>query len=428
MTLALVPLLNAPLAAGTKGLPLVKPGFAAADIGAQNWRLFTDLPMPVAVIKASAVNGNIRAMQRYLAAAGAHIAPHGKTTMCPQLFERQLDEGAWGITVATVSQAALCRQVGVPRILIANELGGAVEAAMLAELCAGADAPEIYVLVDSPAAVRLLDRAFARLDGSPARLLLEMGMEGGRTGVRSIEDGVAVGRLAASLDHVVLAGVEAYEGLIVTGDSEADARAVRAYLTDFLALTDRLREENLFADPGNVLITAGGSAYYDLVALLLAAGHDEASTVVLRSGCYVTHDVGFYAGHGDAAARRALLGPPPAFANALEVWTRVQSVPEPGLAILSAGKRDLSHDIDLPRPLLCHTANGVGPITGWAVEKLSDQHAFFRAATPETATPLAVGDLVALGISHPCTTFDKWPLILEVDDDYRVVGGLRTFF
>ena len=428
MPLDLAPLLRAPLPPGTKGLPLTQPGFAAADIAAQDWRLFTDLPMPVAVIKRSAADGNIRAMQRYLAAAGARIAPHGKTTMCPQLFERQLDEGAWGITVANVTQAALCRQIGVPRILIANELGGAAEAAMLAEFCAGAGAPEIYSLVDSAATVDLLDDAFARAGGAPARVLLEMGMAGGRTGVRSIADGVAVARLVAARDHVTLAGAEAYEGLIVTGDSAADARAVRAFLADFVALTERLRAEGLFADAGDVLITAGGSAYYDLVALLLAAGRDAVSTVVLRSGCYVTHDVGFYAGHGDAIAERALLGPPPAFTNALEVWTRVQSVPEPGLAILSAGKRDLSYDIDLPRPLACHTADGLGAIAGWAVEKLSDQHAFFRATAPGTATPLAVGDLVALGISHPCTTFDKWSLLLEVDDDYRVIGGLRTFF
>lgn len=428
MPLDLAPFLHAPLPPGTKGLPLTKPGFAAADIAAQQWRLFHDLPMPVAVIKRSAVDGNIRAMQRYLAAAGAQIAPHGKTTMCPQLFERQLDEGAWGITVANVTQAILCRQAGVRRILIANELGGAAEAAMLAELCSGAGAPEIYTLVDSAETVDLLDRAFTQPGGAPARVLLEMGMAGGRTGVRSIEDGLAVARLIAARDHVVLVGAEAYEGLIITGDSAADARAVRAYLADFVALTERLRAEALFVDAGNVLITAGGSAYYDLVALLLAAGRDAMSTIVLRSGCYVTHDVGFYAGHGNAIAERAVLGPPPAFTNALEVWTRVQSLPEPGLAILSAGKRDLSHDIDLPRPLACHTADGLGAITGWSVEKLSDQHAFLRASAAAAATSLAVGDLVALGISHPCTTFDKWPLLLEVDDDYRVIGGLRTFF
>ena len=113
----------------------------------------------------------------------------------------------------------------------------------------------------------------------------------------------------------------------------------------------------------------------------------------------------------------------------MEVWAYVQSVPEPGLAVLSAGKRDISHDIDLPvvekwfRPGLTERPE---PLLGeTAITALHDQHACLRFSGK---TDLAVGDMIALGISHPCTTFDKWQLLWLVDDEYNVTGGIRTFF
>ena len=62
---------------------------------------------------------------------------------------------------------------------------------------------------------------------------------------------------------------------------------------------------------------------------------------------------------------------------------------------------------------------------GHSITRLNDQHAFLRCPA---GSPLAVGDLVGLGISHPCTTFDKWSLISVVNDTYDVVGAIRTFF
>ena len=114
---------------------------------------------------------------------------------------------------------------------------------------------------------------------------------------------------------------------------------------------------------------------------------------------------------------------------ALQVWAVVQSLPEPGRAICAFGKRDVSFDIDLPRAELWHRpglpAAAQPAPAGLAVVKLNDQHAFVDGAG---TAALAVGDLLGFGISHPCTTFDKWPLLLEVDDAFNVVGAIRTCF
>jgi D-serine dehydratase len=118
-------------------------------------------------------------------------------------------------------------------------------------------------------------------------------------------------------------------------------------------------------------------------------------------------------------------GPEPA----LTVWAHIQSRPEPGLAILTVGRRDVGFDSGLPVPLFWYQEGthampaAVGP--GCEVTALNDQHAYMTCP-PESR--FAVGDLVGFGISHPCTTFDKWKVLLVIDDDYRVVDAIKTFF
>ncbi|MBP7336013.1 alanine racemase [Niveispirillum sp.] len=422
--LKLAPLLSDPLPPGTKGLPPLPPGFTLDKIAGQGWRVLAgDVPLPAAVLKRPAMDRNIARMQEYLAASGMKLAPHGKTTMCPQLFERQLQAGAWGITVANIQQLALCHAIGVQRVLIANEVLGPAELAAFATMSAGAPDSTYHLLLDSVEGARQLQAAMAaRPDAPAARVLIEVGFPGGRCGVRSLEGGLILADEIRRLDRLRLVGVEGYEGLL------PDPQAVDAYLDNVVGLLTILRADGRFADPDHILLSAGGSAYFDLVARLFGGVAAPGIVPILRSGCYITHDDGFYGRLlGDVAAR----GQAPGLEPALEVWARVLSRPEPGLLVLSAGKRDLSHDIDLPglkswfRPGL-HTAPQ--STHGWRITKLSDQHAHVLAEMPAAATPLCVGDMVALGISHPCTTFDKWRVLLEVDDDYRVTGGLKTFF
>ncbi len=117
---------------------------------------------------------------------------------------------------------------------------------------------------------------------------------------------------------------------------------------------------------------------------------------------------------------------------ALEIWAYVQSRPEPDKAILTMGKRDASYDDHMPVPLKWYRpeagANRRAPLAigpGHAVTNMNDQHAYLKVPAD---SPLRVGDMVGFGISHPCLTFDKWPMIALVDDDYNVVDAIRTFF
>lgn len=434
---ALAALEALPLDALTKGLPAEAGRVALGEVGRQGWNLLAgDLALPVAVLRESALERNEAWMRGFLAATGAVIAPHGKTTMSPQLFRRQLAAGAWAITVATVQQLAVCRRFGIRRVLLANQLVG--RPAIRAVTAALAEDPgfAFWCLVDSPEGVAALEAGAAEAGlQRPVRVLLEGGVAGGRTGCRDRGSALAVARAVKAAPHLALAGVEGFEGLVQGADEAVREAAVEDFL-DFLAgLAEACDAERLF-EAETVLLTAGGSAFHDLVARRLGAvALSRPTRVVTRSGCYLTHDTGLY---GRAFARLlerspelAALGEGPS--PALEVWSLVQSRPEPGKAILSFGKRDAGFDAGLPVAQAWHRPGRAGPpqplAPGHAVVRLHDQHAEL-ALPPDGAgeSPLAVGDLVACGVSHPCTTLDRWRVVFTVGEDYGVTGALATFF
>ncbi|MBM3516817.1 MAG: amino acid deaminase [Alphaproteobacteria bacterium] len=411
----------------------VRP-FRANEIARQGWNILReDMPLPLAVLKESSLQHNSRWMQRFVEAAGAHISPHGKTTMSPELFRMHLADGAWGITLATVPQLQAARRMGIKRVLMANQLVGRQNIRyVLDEL---ARDPEFFFVcfVDSLAGVRLLAEAAGRHGSSrPLRVLVEAGVKGGRTGCRDNDTAMRVAEAVAhAAPQLALAGVGGYEGVIRHASAERNEMEVRAFLRSMVALAQACERRGLFA-PGPVLLTAGGSLYYDWVVEEFAhARLDREVEVVTRGGCYVSHDSGMYKANFarllQSSEKVRALGE--GLKPAIEVWTYVQSLPEPGLGILSLGKRDISYDVAPPLPQLWYrpgnsnAPSALGP--GHEITALNDQHAFLRVPA---GSPLAVGDMVACGISHPCTTFDKWRLMPVVNDAYDVVSAVTTYF
>jgi D-serine dehydratase len=364
-------------------------------------------------------------MQRFADEAGVRFAPHGKTSMSPQLFRRQLDAGAWGLTFATVAQLQAGLAAGATNLLIANQVLDAADLGAIAALRDTHPDVRVVFLLDSPAQLALIE---AVSSDAQFDVLLELGVAGGRTGVRAHADALALARRAHASAAVRLVGVECYEGLGTMGSSEDDGPAVAELMTRVERLALECAAEGLF-DAGEVIVSAGGSAVFDLVVPGLRLALPLPVLGLLRSGCYVTHDQGHYRrlvhlvngrlGCDDAHGLRA----------ALEVWALVQSMPEPGLAILAVGKRDISFDLGMPIPIaVCHRAGRerLDAPGDWSVKKLNDQHAYLHLG-PD-ARGLQVGDRVCLGLSHPCTTFDKWRWMPIVDEDCTVVDAIVTCF
>jgi D-serine deaminase-like pyridoxal phosphate-dependent protein len=389
----------------------------------------TDFPTPLVTLSEAAVAHNLRTMADWCAAAGVGLAPHGKTTMSLALWQRQLDAGAWGITVATPWQASVALGWGIPRVLLANEL---VQREAIRALAP--DASRLTVWADSVRAVRLLADALDEAAApAPLAVLVELGAEGGRTGARGPQAAMEVARAIASEPGLRLAGVGGYEGALAHDASSASLARVRSYLGDLAGLHHAIEAEGLYPAGQQVLLTAGGSAYFDEVAAALAPLRDPAGErgrpveVLLRSGAYLTHDDGFYRGITPFSRGAAQVG----LRSAIHGWATVLSRPEPGLVLLDAGKRDFPYDEGLPVVQAVRPYGGgpAVPLEGAEVTALNDQHTFVRV--PEDAA-LQVGDVVRLGLSHPCTTFDKWRALPVVDDaladDPRVTGLIETAF
>jgi D-serine deaminase-like pyridoxal phosphate-dependent protein len=361
---------------------------------------------PVCVLRAEALTHNLTAMAGWCRDRGVELAPHGKTHMAPQLFARQLDAGACGITAATLSHVRMYRAFGVRDVLLANEL---VDGAGLRWLAAELDAhPDFSIMcwVDSVRGVELMTAALAAAGaGRRVDVCVEVGMTGGRTGCRGSSAVDEVARAAAASPRLRLVGVAGYEAALGHDIAPDALVGVTRYLQEMRAAVVRLAP--LF-ETDRVIVTAGGSTYFDAVADVLTGDWpaELAVRTIVRSGAYLTHDDGLYA--RTSPLRAALL-------PALRVWAQVVSRPEPGLAVLTMGRRDVSFDQDLPVPL---------GFTDCVVTKLNDQHAYLRLGSAS----VEVGSWLEFGISHPCTVFDKWQLIPELDVDDRVVGLIRTFF
>ncbi len=420
------------LDAACKSFPLAAVPVALEDIASRGWQLLADdLAYPLAVLQRSALQHNLAWMQAYAQLRGVHLAPHGKTTMSPELFRMQLDAGAWGISFATVFQLGVGVGAGVRRAIIANQVLVPADLAGLRMLLQAHADLQVWFLVDSLAQLRLIEQWAATQPAFPPfDVLLEIGLAGKRTGCRTQAEAIGLAQALHSSRAVRLCGVECYEGNAAVCDNDHDVAAVSDLVRRVLALARLCDAQQLF-EADRILLSAGGAAVFDLVLpLLQASGLTRPVDGVLRSGCYVTHDQGHYRRYLKLLEQRE--GWSESLRPALTVWTLVQSVPEPGLAFLSCGRRDISFDIELPLPQrlaragVRRMADTQATPSDWRITALNDQHAYLQF-DPDGLAP-AVGDRVVLGLSHPCTTFDKWRWMVIAEDDGSVSGAIHTCF
>ncbi len=407
-----------------KGLGNFHQPLKQDDVSRLDWNLLReDVSLPAAVLYEEKLANNLRWMQQFIEAYGLKLAPHGKTTMAPKLFARQLQAGAWGITVATAHQARVAFEHGVGRVLMANQLVGKQNMATVADLLIN-ERFEFYCLVDSAEQVEQLG-TFFHSRGLRLNVLLEVGVDGGRTGIRDRRQlQLLLDSQARWNETIRLCGVELYEGVL------GDEPSIRAFLCSAVSIAQELAHAGRYSR-SPFLLSGAGSAWYDVVAEEFSKRNfGDSVEIVLRPGCYLTHDAGIYRTAQQrilqrnkiAAQMQSRLQP------ALQIWTYVQSIPEKQKAIVALGKRDAAFDAGLPVPALHYRAGAGAPKAApasWQLTKMMDQHAYLQIGADDN---LRVGDILTFDISHPCLTFDKWRYLLLVDRDYRVIDVLPTFF
>lgn len=376
---------------------------------------------PLMIMKQSALENNLRQLAAFCRENGVMLAAHGKTSMSPGVLRRAISEGgAWGLGAATPAQVRALRQFGIRNVFLANELVDPAGIRWIGQWQKDHPDHGFLCYVDSLQGVKLLEQ---NLGDSQISVLLEMSVSGGRTGCRSQDEAVSIAEAIAASSQLRLVGVAGYEGALGAGRDAAGIARVEAYCEMMIATAALLADKQLFASD-NIILSAGGGAWFDVVtSCFTAASLPLPVTPLIRSGAYMAHDSGLYS----RIAPFAQPGTTHHFEASLEIWGRVLSRPEPGLAFVDFGRRDVPFDQDLPNPLWIRNADGSEPRSAshLTISDVNDQHAYLLLPENETLQP---GDWVGCGISHPCTAFDKWRYLPLVDDNYCVTDSLETAF
>lgn len=377
-----------------------------------------DFDLPAMLLRDVPLRRNIAIMADYCRQAGVHLAPHAKTSMTSYIAGLQLESGAWGQTAASIIQVRHLWNMGIRKILLANVLVDRRGIDWVARNVLSDDDSDFLCYVDSERGVQLLEEGLRRWSGDrELGVLVEVGFVGGRTGVRSASLARDLARRVAASPVLTLRGIAGFEGLMPRHESPIPPGLVE-FLDSIHEAVSMCQHESLF--DGSPVVTAGGSSYFDLVAKHLGPGQfDFGVTTILRSGCYATHDHGVYHetspmdGRADAEAN-------PAFVPALELLAHVWSRPEEDLVIAGFGRRDVPTDDRLPVVLgLVADGGELVPEPRAEVVGVNDQHAFIRV---DGSCSWQVGDVLSMGVSHPCGAFDRWRTLPLVDERRRVIG------
>ncbi|ENY5364583.1 MULTISPECIES: amino acid deaminase [Raoultella] len=384
--------------------------------------LAEEVCLPAALVKKTALENNIAWMQRYADTRGVSLAPHGKTTMTPWIFQAQQRAGAWGIGVGSAWQASAAMASGIERVLMVNQLVGQANMQVVSQLKAHYRTVDFLCCVDSLANARTLS-AFFSARQQTLDVLIELGVPGGRCGCRSVDAALALAQEVATLPGLTLRGLELYEGVLHGDDPQPQVEALLRQAAGLACQMAPLVE-------GEFILTGAGTVWYDVVCnVWLAAQKPDRCRVVIRPGCYITHDMGIY-----EIARQELIARDPIacdlggdLTSALELMAMVQSVPEADRAVVNFGKRDCAFDAGLPQPVAHYRHGKALPLQADEIVSVGimDQHCMLRLAP---GCDVQVGDIVLFGTSHPCLTFDKWKTLLLVDDEYNVLEELDTLF
>lgn len=393
-----------------KGFPIDSYGKTLEQFLATKPNLFTaNFQFPIMVLKEAAIKNNIAQMMSFCNSVDAQLAPHVKTTMSPQLAQMQVAAGATALTVANFWQGRIFLKHGFKNLIIANEVLDPTAIAEIAKINKQKQA-EIIFYVDSILALEIIQK-HTPSEGEQ-NLFIEIGTENGRGGVRELSLVEQLAQRISADKRLNLIGVTGFEGAVPdAARGRRGEKKISKFCQKIVAAAELAypyRSDHPF------VISAGGSAYFDIVARELNK-FEKPRRLLLRSGGYITHDHKYYEEiYPFASTDRS-------FQPAIEVWAQVISKPEKDFGVLNLGKRDIGNDLHNPIPIKSY--DGQVKSFSAVIEKLNDQHGYLRGKQE-----FSLAQLIGLGISHPCTTFDKWGLIPLVNDDYDLIDCLQTFF
>jgi D-serine deaminase-like pyridoxal phosphate-dependent protein len=339
------------------------------------------LDTPALLINIPVMDRNIARMAETFRAAGINWRPHTKGLKSPALVERLLAAGAMGITCAKTSEAEVMAEAGVRDILIANQVVGAAKIARLLRVRTMADP---IVAVDSVANVDELASA-AQAAGATLRVVVEVDIGMHRAGTAPGEPTVELAKRVAASPSLRFVGVMGWEG---HATRMAEPGVKEQKIVEAVGLLTQTADACRAAGLPVEIVSCGGTGTYSITARLpgvteVQAGGGILSDVVYREVMGVDHE------------------------PAATILATVTSRPTPTRIVCDAGKKTMSSDGAVPKPLLDAPVRRVA---------LSAEHATIEMEGP-TSSP-QVGDKIEFVVGYTDTTVHLHEELYAVRDGH----------
>ena len=299
------------------------------NIPAEIGTALEDVCTPALVIDLDAFERNIAQMGQFAENAGVRHRAHAKTHKSADIALYQIEHGkACGICCQKVSEAEALVDGGVTDVMVSNQVVDPRKIDRLAQL---ANRARVIVCVDDAYNIEALSQAATRHNAT-LEVLVEIDVGAGRCGVSSSSEALVLAQEIASVDGLLFAGLQAYQGTAqhVRDYAERKARIDTAIdkVRDTVAL---LASEGLDCD---IVGGAGTGTYY-------FEGESGVYNEV-QSGSYVFMDADYQ------QVKDADGSPIHEFENSLFIYTSIMSTAKANQAVCDAGLKAQSVDSGLP--------------------------------------------------------------------------------
>lgn len=305
-----------------------KLGPNAGLIGARNSR--HALATPALILDLDGFEHNLKAMAALCRQAHLSLRPHAKTHKSSRIAKLQVEHGAVGVSVATLREAAVMVEAGVPGVLLTTPVVGSVKTDAFTGLIG--KSKRLMAVVDNPENVKALEARLKRSGKSlPVLVDVDIGMK--RTGVTDVAGVLGLARRVQSSDVLDFAGVQAYSGRVQHITRAADrARVYGRQLRHLEAVLEGLVK----AGRPPAIVSGGGTGTFDI---------DRRAGLFTESQCgsYAFMDVEY------EAVQLFARGAHP-FKIALYVQCMVLSNNYRGSATIDGGFKCFSMDGPIPQP------------------------------------------------------------------------------
>ena len=337
------------------------------------------LSTPALVLDLDRMERNIAHMAARTRQSGHGLRPVAKIHKSIEIAKRQVAAGALGVCCATLAEAEVMANGGVPGVLLFSSVVSEPKITRLAALNARAEG--LLVAVDDAANVDQLAHA-ARSTGARLRMLVDFEVGGRRTGIVYEDAAIALAKHITEIEGAEFAGLQGYHGgLQNTPDYDERTRLQAACVAPLARLVERLSANGLTP----AIVTGGGSGSYQI---------DPPQGVLTenQAGTYIFMDVNYI----DIVFEREMPHP---FEVALLVHTTVISASNPGYVVTDAGVKEFAREELAPRILS-------GPAAGALYELIGDD--LGRVTTKPTSARPGVGEVLECVTPHCYATLNLY--------------------